>query len=124
MFLNTFVISGCVGSLWLCELFSSCGEWRPLCCCHGLIAVASLTVEHGLWGPRTSGAAAHGLVLVALRPYGLSSAVVLHVLRCSTARGIRPDKGSNLCLLHWQMDSSLLNHQGSSSGGIFRIFYV
>ena len=29
------------------------------------------------------------------------------------ACGIFPDQGSNLCLLHWQVDSSLLSHQGS-----------
>ena len=34
-------------------------------------------------------------------------------LSCSTARGILLDKGSNLCLLHWQVDSLPLNHQGS-----------
>ena len=29
------------------------------------------------------------------------------------ACGISPDQGSNLCLLHWQVDSSLLGHLGS-----------
>ena len=28
-----------------------------------------------------------------------------HGLSCSTARGIFPDQGSNLCPLHWQADS-------------------
>ena len=28
-------------------------------------------------------------------------------------QGIFPTQGSNLCLLHWQADSSLLSHQGS-----------
>ena len=59
-----------------------------------LTAVASLTVEHGPWGMQASVAAALGSV--ALGP-GLS---------CSVACGIFPDQGSNLSLLHWQVDSS------------------
>ena len=34
-------------------------------------------------------------------------------LICSAARGIFPDRGLNLCLLHWQADSLPLSHQGS-----------
>ena len=33
-------------------------------------------------------------------------------LRCSTAFGIFPDQGLNQCLLHWQVDSHPLYHQG------------
>ena len=33
-------------------------------------------------------------------------------LGCSTPCGIFPDQRSNPCLLHWQMDSLLLSHQG------------
>ena len=50
-----------------------------------LIGVASLVAEHGL------GAQA--------------SVVVAHRLSCSAACGIFPDQGSNLCALHWQVDS-------------------
>ena len=39
--------------------------------------------------------------------------VVAHRLSCSAACGIFPDQGSNPCLLHWQMDSLPLSHQGS-----------
>ena len=31
----------------------------------------------------------------------------------SMVHGIFPDQGSNLCPLHWQVDSELLGHQGS-----------
>ena len=31
--------------------------------------------------------------------------VVVHGLSCSMACGIFPDKGLNLCPLHWQVDS-------------------
>ena len=36
-----------------------------------------------------------------------------HRLRCSTACGIFPGQGPNLCPLHWQVDSYPLDHQGS-----------
>ena len=42
-----------------------------------------------------------------------ASVVGLRRLSCSMARGIFPDQGSNLCLLHWQMDRLSLNHPGS-----------
>ena len=41
------------------------------------------------------------------------SVVVVHGLSCHEACGIFPDQGQKLCLLHWQMDSLLLSHQGS-----------
>ena len=41
------------------------------------------------------------------------SAAVAHGPSCSTACGIFPDQGSNLCPLHWQADSQPLRHQGS-----------
>ena len=39
--------------------------------------------------------------------------VVAHRLSCSVACGVLPDQGLNPCLLHWQADSSPLNHHGS-----------
>ena len=41
------------------------------------------------------------------------SVVVAHGPSRSTACGILPDQGSNLCPLHWQADSQPLRHQGS-----------
>ena len=41
------------------------------------------------------------------------SAVVMHRLSCSAACGILQDQESNLRLLHWQMDSPPLSHQGT-----------
>ena len=38
-------------------------------------------------------------------PQSTGSVVVAHGLSCSAARGIFPDQGSNLHLLHWQADS-------------------
>ena len=40
------------------------------------------------------------------------SAVVVHGLHCSMARGIFLDQGSNPCLLHWQVDSLPLSPPG------------
>ena len=41
------------------------------------------------------------------------SVIVAHGPTCSTACGIFPAQGSNLCPLHWQADSQPLHHQGS-----------
>ena len=43
----------------------------------------------------------------------MGSIVVAHRLSCSTAGGIFLDQGSNPCLLHWQVDSQPLDHQGN-----------
>ena len=43
------------------------------------------------------------------------SVIVAHGPSCSTACGISPDQGLNLCPLHWQADSQPLRHQGSPS---------
>ena len=40
-------------------------------------------------------------------------------LSCSVACGICSDQGSNLCPLHWQVDSSPLSYQGSPTLHIF-----
>lgn len=42
-----------------------------------------------------------------------ASVVVVLGLTCPVACGILPDRGSNLCPLHWQTDASPLGHQGS-----------
>ena len=59
-----------------------------------LLAVASLVAEHRLW------------------PMG--SVVVAYKLSCAEACGIFLDQGSsNLCPLHYKVDSRPLDHQGS-----------
>ena len=47
------------------------------------------------------------------------SVVVAHRPSCSAACGIFPDQGSNLCALHWQVDSQPLRHQGSPPATYF-----
>ena len=41
---------------------------------------------------------------------------------CSSACGIFPNQGLNLCLLHWQADSLPLNHQGSPCSEFYFYF--
>ena len=64
---------------------------------------ASRVAEHRLSGRWASAVAAP-----------LGSVVEVHRLSCSTARGIFPDQGLNLCLLHCKADSLPLDPQGSS----------
>ena len=47
--------------------------------------------------------------------FSAGSVVVVHGLSCSGACGTFPDQGSNLCPLHWQVDSYPLCHQGNLS---------
>ena len=83
--------------LWLrTQAFSGCGEHRlpPVAVGGRLTAAASLVAEHGL--------------------QSTGSVAVVHGLSCSETCGIFPDQGSNLCPLHWQVDSYPLYHQGES----------
>ena len=99
-------LHGCAG------VFSSYGEWRLLsscgvqashfsgfCCCR---AQSSVVVVNGLshwdsWALENTVSKLWHMGLVA--PRQLRS-------------GIFPDQGLNPCLLHWQVDSLSLSHQG------------
>ena len=76
------------------SLVAESGYYSLVVVCGLLISVASL-VEHGLKGAK-------------------AFIVVVHGLSCPAAREIFPEEGSNLCPLHWQVDSQPLNHQRSS----------
>ena len=80
---------------------SSCGECGPvLLAVLGLPScVASVVADHRLWSR--------------------GSVVAAHRLSCSLACGIHLDQGLNTCLLHWQMDSLPLSHQGSPQPSVF-----
>ena len=54
-----------------------------------------------------------GLPVVILRLWSTGSEPAAHRLSYSEACGVFPDQGSNLCPLHWQVDSYPLRHQGS-----------
>ena len=88
------------------QAFSNCGEggYSLAVVLKLLIVVTSLAVEHRLQCPRASADAAPGL-------QSTGSVAVVHRIRCSVARGIFLDQGTNLRLLHWQADSVPLSHQ-------------
>ena len=54
-----------------------------------------------------------GLNSCGSRTRSTGSIVVAHKLNCSVACGIFMDKGSNLCLLHWQANCLSLSQQES-----------
>ena len=73
-------------------------------------------------GPRASGIAAHELNSCGswTLERRLNSCGVW--ISCSTACGILPNQVSNSCLLHWQVDSLPLSHQGSP--GSPELYYI
>ena len=52
----------------------------------------------------------------------IGSIVLVHGLSFSMVCGMFPDQGSNPCLLHWQVDSLPLNHQGSTPAPNFHSY--
>ena len=101
---------GRAGSLSPCGVFSSCGE-------QGLLSTCSPRAPHccsfSSCGAGTLGCAGFsscGCWALQCRLNSCGTGV-----SCSAACGISPDRGLNLSLLHWQVDSFPLNHQGSPS---------
>ena len=97
------LIYGCTGFSPLCGLLSSCGAWGSHCGSFCSCRAQAL----GAWA---SVAVAQGLSRCSSRNRLNSCG---HWLSCSTACGIFLDQRSNLCLLHWKMDSLPLSHEGS-----------
>ena len=60
-----------------------------------------------------------GSIVAGLRLQSIGSVVVVHRLVFSMACGIFLDQGSNLCLLHLQVDSFLLSLQGKLHYSLF-----
>ena len=82
----------------MCGLFSGCSKQRLLCSC-------------GAWVSHFSGFSCFGVLALDMQ----APIVVAHGLSCSNAHGIFPDQGLNLCLLHLQVGSLPLSHQGALS---------
>lgn len=90
---------------WLCWVFVAAQGFAPVLGSGGysvavqalLMPVASLIAEHGPWG-------AWALSRLPCPVHGLS---------CSVPRAVFPDQGSNPSLLHRQVVSLPLSHQGS-----------
>ena len=110
-------IFDCTGSLLLCGLFSSSGEWGLLSRCGALASHCGSfsCCRAQVLGQHTLQQWQHmGSVVVAPRLQITGSIVVVHRFSVSMARGIFPDQELNSCLLHWQADSLPLSHQESS----------
>ena len=88
--------------LWLCWVFVSV---------RGLSLVAASGGHSSSWCAGLS--LLRPLLLWSTGSRRAGSVVEAHGLSCSAACGIFPDRGSNLCPLHWQADSQPLRHQGS-----------
>ena len=104
-------IFGCTRSLSLYGLFSSCSNWGLL-----FIAVHRL-LFWWLFLLRSIGLRTRGLSSCssqALEHRLSSCGAHLPRVSYSTACEIFLYQGSNLCFLHWQVDSLPLSHQGSS----------
>ena len=87
---------------------------------HGLlITLVSLVAEHGLSGVWALVAVAHGLTSCGswALEYRLNSCGVQSKLLHSSWDF--PEQGSNLCLLHWWVDSLPLSHPGSLVTALF-----
>ena len=83
-----FFFFGCLGSSLLRMGFLLLWQaGATLCCC--------------AWPSHCSGFSCCGAWALGAQ----ASVVVAHGLSCSMACGIFPDQGSNLCPLHWQVDS-------------------
>ena len=106
-FLQIYFTFGCVGASLLHAGFLQLRRAGSTFCCS---VRASHCSGFSCWGSRALDAWllqlwCAGSVVVA---HGLQSAglvVVEHGLSCSVACGIFPAQGSNLCPLHWQVDS-------------------
>ena len=96
--------------LWLCWVFISVQGLSPAMASggHSSSRCAGLSPSRPLL-LRSTGSRCTGSAIVAHRPSR------------STACGIFPDQGSNLCPLHWQADSQPLRHQGSP---VFLLFLL
>ena len=100
-----YFIFDCTGSLWLRGLSSRCGQWELL-----FFVVFSL---HELWGSQASVAMAHALSSCSSWALEHRLTSCGYKLSHFTEWEIFPDCGLNPCLLHWQVDSLPLRHQGS-----------
>ena len=101
VFLSVFLINLFI-YFWLCWVFVSV---------QGLSLVAASRGHSSSWCAGLS--LPRPLLLWSTGSTPAGSVIEAHRPSCSTACGIFPDQGSDLCPLHWQADSQPLHHQGS-----------
>ena len=99
-------IFGCAGSSLMHGLFSSCG--------------AQVSHFGGFSCCRAQALGHQASVVAAPKLQSTGLILVVHRLSCSVARGIVLDQGWNLCLLHWQADSSHWVTREASDWGLLR----
>ena len=117
-FFKFIFILGCAGSLVPHRLFSSCGKWGLLSS-RGAQASLCSGFSCGARAPGPAGLSSCGSRALERR---LSSCGATYRLSYSAAHGIILDQGSNLCLLHWQVDSLPLSPRGSPHPSFFFFF--
>ena len=105
-FSKKYLFIGCAGSSLLCRLFSSCGQ-------PGLLSRCGAQVLLWLSCCRAQALRHTGSVVTAPALWSTGSVAVAQGACCSMAHGIFSDQGSNPCLLHWQVNSSLLSRKRS-----------
>ena len=88
---------------WLCWIFVATGLY---------LGAAHRSVWTSHCGGFSCGAQALGHMGLIVAAYSFS-----HPMACGTF----PNQGSNLCPLHWQVDSQPLNHQGSPNQVILKL---
>ena len=93
------------------SLVAASGCYSVIAMCGLLIVVASLVAEHGPKGEGAQSLLLPGSRAQAQYLWCMSLVALMYI-------GIFPDQGSNPCLLHWQVDSLLLSHQGSPHIGL------
>ena len=71
----------------------------------------------GVFLLRSTGSSGQASAAAAPRLQSTGPIVMVHGLSCSTC-GIFPDQGSNLCLLHWQVDSYTTEPAGNPTSHI------
>ena len=133
-FLNNFTylfIFGCAGCVLMRRLFSSCSEqWLLFIALWRLLTAAAFLFFFFFSGFSFSRAQAWGHVsmwaqwLRFLGSRAQGPAVVVLRLSCSAACGIFLDQGLNPCLLHWQVDSLPLSHQGSPANAFLNLRFI
>ena len=106
-----FIFIICAGFSLLCRLFCSCTMRGSLSICH---AQASHCGGFSCCRAQALGHMGFSSCSVwAQQLRFLGPGAQAHRVSCSMACGIFLDQGSNPCILHWQVDSLPLSHQGS-----------
>ena len=90
--------------------------WRTVCELHWSLFGVTLGLHSGAWASHCSGCSCCRAQALGMQ----ASVVMAHRLSCFAACQTFLDQGSNLCPLHWQVDSCPLYQQGSPHWSFLR----